>query len=167
MFGLHICKCKHVFNRQAVFVRHKPFFMTVLFNEQLELLDAVALRENLLKEYNETKVQNLATITEGELEKDLQEWYNTAEQINDNDIFGVGSKQSEKIGIFGIKKIWERIRKVICKILATGSTASEIIDAVLSAIAAIIPGGIVIRWILNKILRYILDAGYQRLCPVV
>lgn len=140
--------------------------MTVLFNEQLALLDTAALRESLLNEYNETKAQKLDAITEAELEADLQEWYNTADQINDNDIFGVAFQQSVKIEIFGIRKIWERIRKVLCKFLSAGSTASEIIDAILNAIAAVIPGGIVIKWILNRLVRFVLETGYQRLCPV-
>lgn len=140
--------------------------MTVLFNEQLALLDTAALRESLLQEYNATKTQKLEAVTEAELEADLREWYNTADEINDNDIFGVAFKQSVKIEILGIRKIWERIRKVLCQFLSAGSTASEFIDAILSAIAAVIPGGIVIKWILNKLVRFVLETGYQRLCPV-
>lgn len=139
--------------------------MTVLFNEQLEPLNAVELRNQLLKSNDENKTRNLVDVTEEDLETSLLNWYNKANQIKRSNLTKATSLQENVVDSFGIKKIWEKIKAELCKKLNPDSSPEKIVDAILSAISAIIPGAIIIKPLLDKLVRFVLKMGYSRLCP--
>jgi hypothetical protein len=67
----------------------------------------------------------------------------------------------------GIGSILDSIRRFICNIIKETSTRDEIIDAILDAISGIIPGGILLKPILKKLVKYILNLGFDGFCPVL
>jgi hypothetical protein len=134
----------------------------LLFNEQHEQLDAETLKAEL------ADLDNVPTLTDEEVEATLQNYYQQALQL-EGDHFGFKTEFAEatEMALFpGIGKLLEKIRKFICGFLTPNSTSDEIINAILQAIAAIIPGGIVIKPLLQLIIKYILSKGIGTFCPV-
>lgn len=140
----------------------------LLQNEQLELIDPKKLKEELLKDFKNTDL-----VDEESIENDLAHMYLSASNATASLYY-----TNEKIADFASnralafsfplagKNILGKIRDFICKFLNEGSTASDIIDAILEAIASIIPGGVIIKGILKKLIRFILNKGIGSFCKV-
>jgi hypothetical protein len=62
--------------------------------------------------------------------------------------------------------IWQELKKFLCEVLNELSTDAEIVDKIIEFLLSIIPGGIIISFLVKKIVKYILNLGYQELCPV-
>jgi hypothetical protein len=137
-----------------------------LLNESLQPVNAEALKRDILAE-----VENQPAVTEAEIEADLASGYltgisSTAKMISRSpDLFEAASKANFSPQLAG-SNIWEKVRLHLCRILKKDSTASEIIDAIIEVLTGLIPGGVIIKVLVKKILRYVLDMGYDRLCPV-
>ncbi|MFD0795548.1 hypothetical protein ACFQZX_18140 [Mucilaginibacter litoreus] len=132
----------------------------LLYDENLQQLSEAqiaALKQELL-----TGLDTIAVPEQQELESDLADYYVQAD-AQEKGLYQMESL-AYKAANMG-ETIFERIRKFICGFLAADSTASDIIDKILEAIASIIPGGIIIKWIVKKLVKYILNIGYQALCP--
>jgi hypothetical protein len=77
------------------------------------------------------------------------------------------SSDNKSFSLRGLgKKILKKIKSSICGILNNESGEDDIIDAVLSAIIAIIPGGVIIKVIIKKLLQFILSLGIGKFCAV-
>ncbi len=137
-----------------------------LLNESLQPINAEALKKDILAE-----IENQPAVTEAEIEAGLANGYltgisSTAKMISRSpDLFEAASKANFSPQLAG-SNIWEKVRLHLCRILKKDSTASEIIDAIIEVLAGIIPGGVIIKILIKKILKYVLDMGYDRLCPV-
>lgn len=137
-----------------------------LLNESLQPINAEALKKDILAE-----IENQPAVTEAEIEAGLANGYltgisSTAKMISRSpDLFEAASKANFSPQLAG-SNIWEKVRLHLCRILKKDSSASEIIDAIIEVLAGIIPGGVIIKILIKKILKYVLDMGYDRLCPV-
>ena len=118
-----------------------------------------AFKAEVLAELDNIPVPDLS-----ELEADLSEYYIQADQA-DKSQYNLNGLAPVAANFGG--SIFEKIRKFVCSILSADSTAQDIIDAILDAVSSIIPGGVFIGWIVKKAIRYILNLGYQALCPVI
>ena len=130
----------------------------LLYNEQLQQTTLAAFRQQILDNLDDVAVPN-----DAELESDLTGYYNQAAQLD------VGQYHANLIApsLGGIgKRILEKIRAFVCAILNSGSTAEEIIDAILKALGSIIPGGIIIAWIVKKIVKYLISRGIGAFCGI-
>jgi len=63
-------------------------------------------------------------------------------------------------------KILDEVKKIICGILDGSSTKDQIIQAVLDALASIIPGGIFIKTLANTLVKYLLSKGIASFCAI-
>ena len=72
--------------------------------------------------------------------------------------------QSSFLGGLG-GKIFAEIKKIICPLLDGTSTEDQIIQAVLSALATIIPGGIFIEALASIIVKFLLSTGISNFAP--
>lgn len=137
-----------------------------LLNESLQPINAEALKKDILAE-----IENQPAVTEAEIEAGLANGYltgisSTAKMISRSpDLFEAASKANFSPQLAG-SNIWEKVRLHLCRILKKDSSASEIIDAIIEVLTGIIPGGVIIKILIKKILKYVLDMGYDRLCPV-
>lgn len=137
-----------------------------VFNEKDELVQIDQLVVDL------SNIDRVPVLSEEEIENELESYFQQANQLQMRSL-GMDDAQSEQFaamyttaGISGWgKKVWKKIKKILCAVLNEGSTAAEIIKAVLEAIIGVIPGGIIIKKIVEKIVAYVLSLGYQRLCP--
>ncbi|XZF12386.1 hypothetical protein ACTHGU_11385 [Chitinophagaceae bacterium MMS25-I14] len=139
----------------------------LLTDEKGMNINADGLKEDLLRSIDETP-----DVSQEELENDLSGYYQAAltqdMRLNGADETGLRNlNMAAAVAIwpFG-KNILSRIRKFICKVLNGSSTTGDIIDAVLDAIASIIPGGIVIKAIIRKIVKYVLNQGVNAFCQI-
>lgn len=78
----------------------------------------------------------------------------------------IASRETNYSIHFGGRNIWQRLKAFLCKVLNATSTAGDIIDAVVEFLLSIIPGGIVFKAIVKKIIKYFLNRGYAAMCPV-
>ena len=137
-----------------------------LLNEQLQPINADTFKKEILAE-----IDKQSTVTEAEIEAELANGYlagisSTAKMISRTpDLFEAASKVNFSPQLAG-SNIWEKVRIHLCRILKKDSTASEIADAIIDVLISIIPGGVIIKIVVKKILRYVLDMGYDRLCPI-
>lgn len=142
----------------------------ILVNENNELLSMNQVK--LLKEEIRSDYLAAPLPTEEELELDLSDYYVQAQRTELQSLGYIASIKSIQSGGtfsrlgFG-RGLWIRLRNILCKILNAASTIDDIIEAILAALASIIPGGVIIKWIVKKIVHYVINLGYQRLCPVL
>lgn len=64
------------------------------------------------------------------------------------------------------KSLWEKLREIFCSIVREDSTFSKIIDFILEAIGQIIPLGVFIKALVKVIIKFFLQWGIGRACPV-
>lgn len=132
-------------------------------NEQLNIKDVKAELQNL---------DEIAVPTEDEVKTALGDYFNQAHGLQAARLqftaalapAGTIATSSFLGGIGG--KILEEIRKVICAIVGDGSTKDQILDAILSALSAIIPGGILITAIAKIVAKFIFSQGIGHFCAV-
>ena len=142
----------------------------VFFNEKNEQLNIADVK---------TQIRDLSTMavpTLGDVETALKDYYNLAMKLQT-----AASQKAPKLtsslylanhvllpGFGG--KILAEIKKVICGILDGNSTHDTILEAVLNALAGIIPGGIFIESLARIVVKYILSLGITNFCqtsPVI
>jgi len=138
----------------------------LLFNEKNEQLDVASLKKEIL-----ANLKNVKTPQKEEIEKELGAYYNNALAIDMKsyhpEITAVKAFSGQtEISFLGLGGILEKIRRFICKILTGSSTEGDIIDAILQAIASIIPGGIILKGIIEKIAKYIISMGVGAFCKI-
>ena len=140
----------------------------LLQTENLEMYEAnsiTLLKNELLQEFNNSSLTDLTNITESSVEDSLKEWYNQASEIYSNDLYDEHTTRIRRLGLFGKRRLWKKIRKYCCEFLKEGSTEEDIINVILEAVASIIPGGIIIKALLKRLVQFILHKGYASLCP--
>ncbi|MFP9116515.1 hypothetical protein ACLI08_01880 [Flavobacterium sp. RNTU_13] len=121
-----------------------------------------------VKETYETE----ALVTEGEIAEELGENYRAAAALSSNSLLMSATevntaRESSFSAAFTGGNIWQRLRRYLCKVLNAASAAEDIIDAILNFLIGVIPGGMVLKGIVRKILKYFINRGYEALCPVV
>lgn len=134
----------------------------LLFNEKHEQLNADAVAADL------ANLDDVATPTGDEVEAILQDYYKQALQL-EGARYGFKAEFAAPAALAafpGIGSILDAIRKFICGIVNEGSTTQQIIDAILQAIASVIPGGIIINLLVKPVIKYILSIGIKAFCPV-
>jgi len=137
-----------------------------LQNLELEQINVDDLKSELLSEVDSTEMP-----TEQEVKNALAEMYQQAANAtapmyyNNAESFIAQKSTNYSLQLAG-NNIWERIRKYFCEFLNQDSTAGDIIDAILDFLASIIPGGIIIKLLVKKIVKYFLNMGYEALCPI-
>lgn len=132
----------------------------LLFDENYNQLDA----KELVKEFG--NLDDVTTPTESELEQELGKYYEKALQAeakSNNFAISFTSNFAAAINVGGILK---KIKDFICRVLTGSSTVEDIIEAVLDALSSIIPGGIILKPIVKKIVKYILSKGIDTFCAV-
>ncbi|TFF33934.1 hypothetical protein [Mucilaginibacter psychrotolerans] len=110
--------------------------------------------------------KDTAAPTETELEQALGEHYQHAFNLESKH-YELGAALSPAFDIFGIgRKILAAIKKFVCGFVGPGATREEIIDAVVKALASVIPSGIfdekIVRWVVN----FIVSKGIGAFCGV-
>jgi hypothetical protein len=139
----------------------------LLFNEKNEQLNVKAVKAGL-KNLKDTPTPSLE-----EVQTALGNYYNQALQIQtarfkvkaDLASVTVAAPQGSLFGGIG-SNILAEIKKIICGILDGNSTEDEIIQAVLNALATIIPGGVFIKTLANIIVKFLLSTGITAFCGV-
>jgi hypothetical protein len=93
----------------------------------------------------------LPTPSQQEVENSLGAYYHQALQLEAGKYsFEVALAPNAMMDLPGIgKKILEAVRKFVCGFLTGSSTIDQIINAVLTALASIIPGGIIVKTVAN------------------
>lgn len=139
----------------------------LLYNELNQLVDLSVLKAEL-KEELKNESDNIIP-TEEEIENDLGSYYSQA-MILESENYGfktlaLESFDSNSFSIRGLgRNILKKIKRFICSILNNESGEYDIIEAVLNAIANLIPGGIIIKFVVKKILKFILSMGVGKFC---
>lgn len=113
-----------------------------------------------------------ALASEDEIALDLGENYQEAAEAASNDLLesaaAVNAARNANFSpLLTGRRIWERLRAYLCKVLNAASAAEDIIEAILDFLIGVIPGGMVLKGIVRKILKYFINRGYEALCPVV
>ena len=132
----------------------------VLFDEQLNVLDQNEVRLAI------QGFEDEGLLSDDEMEIELEDYYNTALQVDVSHLSSVKnlSKNLAKAQFIG-GGLLRKVRDAVCKIIKATSTRDEIIDAILDAISSIIPGGIFIAKIAKKLIKYLLNLGFDAICP--
>lgn len=135
-----------------------------LHDENLELINSDELIRELLED--KTLLEG-KKISSKEAEELLLEWYNKSDYFISNILF---SRQYlimfEERRFLRLGDLLKKLKKIVCRIINVTSTAEDIISAILEGIAVLIPGGVVIKTILKKIVKYFLERGYQKICEI-
>jgi hypothetical protein len=122
------------------------------FDENHEAVDIDQLKKELLDSHNEPLP------TESELESDLE----VAFQQGNTNVTGMADIDFSGIGGNLLKKI----KRAVCAVVGPGSSSDEIIDAILDALVALIPGGFILKPLAKKIAKFIFDKGIGAFCAV-
>jgi hypothetical protein len=132
----------------------------VLYNENYELISQVEI-DAFKKELELTSDKTAQN--QSEIEADLEKYYVEADQIFKKHN---GIEIATPRAFLGIGKgLFKKVKELFCSFMSADSTASEIIDKILQALVSFIPGGVLIKWLASKIIRYFLNMGYNALCP--
>lgn len=138
----------------------------VLFNEKNEKLNIEDVKAEL------QNLDDVAVPTETEVKAALGDYFNQAHNLQAARLqftaalapAGTAVTASFLGGIGS--KILAEIRKIICAVVGDGSTKDQILDAILSALSAIIPGGILIATIAKMVAKFIFSQGIGAFCAV-
>ena len=139
----------------------------LLYNESRQQIDVDKLKQNLINGIN--KEENSS---EAEIEKLLGDYYNKAYSSEAKEYkFEPATLQNHLAPNFYFidigKKVFAKIKQFICGVLTSGSNATQIVDAILKALSSVIPGGIVVELIVQKVVNYVVGIGVGKLCAVV
>jgi len=136
-----------------------------LFNEQNEQLNIGDVKAGL------KDLKNVPTPTLADVEAALGNYYSKALDMQSArfnakaTLAPAVASQANFLGGIGGKILGE-LKKLLCGFLDGNSTEDEIIQAVLSALATIIPGGIFIKALANIVVKYLLSIGIKDFCAV-
>jgi hypothetical protein len=138
----------------------------LLFNEARQQLDVDKLKAKLL-----AGIDKAEQATQSEIENLLGDYYGQAYASEAKEYkFDPATLQNHLAPNFSLgdigKKIFAKIKHFICGVLTSGSNATDIVDVVLKSLASVIPGGIVVEFIVQKIINYIVKIGVGKLCVV-
>ncbi|RYE43640.1 MAG: hypothetical protein EOP48_22830 [Sphingobacteriales bacterium] len=136
----------------------------LLFDEQNQEVDLEKFKADIL---NDVKLENLDEDNEESLEQDLAQMYTDAldSQFQEFDLNDEGGLEGITVFAGLGKKILEKIRKLVCPKLGNDASRESITDAVLEVIASILPGGKIIRFVIRKLVHFIIGRGVQAFCP--
>ena len=137
-----------------------------LQNLQLEPLNYNITKRELLND-----IENEPTPTFEEVKESLAQMYQQASQATAqlyySNLESLKQARSENFSIsLASFSLWQKSRTFLCGFLSPDSTASEIIDKIVEFVASFISGGIFISYLVKKLVRYVLNLGYVRLCPL-
>lgn len=123
-----------------------------LQNENQELVNVEELKISLLD------LKNIPDTSSEELNKELENLYSMA----------LAKETGENVMIAGtvVGDLLRKIKKFVCSKIDENSTTEEIIDAILQALASIIPGGIIIKLLVEKLVKFILTQGITNFCSI-
>jgi hypothetical protein len=138
----------------------------LLFNEARQQLDVDKLKAKLLAGIDEAEHS-----TEQEIEALLGDYYGRAYAGEAKEYnlepATLQSHLAPEFSLGGVgQKIFAKIKHFICGVLTSGSNATDIIDVVLKSLASVIPGGVIVEFIVQKIINYIVKIGVGKLCAV-
>jgi hypothetical protein len=122
------------------------------YDENEDVLDIEQLKKEL------QNMQGEMAPTESDLETELEVAYQHANQ----QVTGMADINFAGIG----KKLLKKIKSAICAIVGPDSSSDDIIDAILDALIALIPGGLLIKPLIKKLAKYIFDKGIGSFCAV-
>lgn len=112
----------------------------------------------------------LEQVTEEDAQDALAELYVTGYNEEIETVFNPGIMAMQKASIAAIDRsaLWERLKKFLCDFIKEdGSTIwGEIVEKVLEFVSGLIPGGILIKKLVKAIVKFIIDYGLGKLCPV-
>jgi hypothetical protein len=138
-----------------------------LFNEQHEQLNVQDVKAEL-KNLNDG-----TTPTIEDVQSALGNYYNQALKLQaarfqfKAELKPVAATTNQAAFLPGIgAKILAELKKILCGLLDGTSTEDQIIQAVLSALASIIPGGVFIKALANIVIKYLLSTGITAFCGV-
>lgn len=138
----------------------------MFYNENLEVVNANSVsqfKQKILSDYMAMSESEKSTVDSEEAKNTLMEYYNTASEIT-NDHYFPKSHHANKLSFFGRLRLWRNFKKGICGMLQEGSTVEDLINAVLEVLSKIIPGGILIQFLAEKLVKYFLKRGYEKIC---
>jgi hypothetical protein len=139
----------------------------LLFNEQHEQLNVEDVKAEL------KKANQGPAPTEAEVQEALGNYYSQALKLQ-SARFQVKAELTPAAGpldqatfLPGVgAKILAEIKTIICGALDGSSTEDEVIQAVLSALSSIIPGGVLIKTLASVLIKYLLSKGIAAFCAV-
>ena len=115
------------------------------------------------------EVDDVEPTTEQEAAEALTQLYDEADSVLKaflfNETYVIASKTKENS--IAIGNFWEKLRHYVCSVLRAVYTREELLEAILQFIAKYIPGAIVIKPLVKRILKYLLGLAYDSLCPAV
>lgn len=131
-------------------------------NENMKLVDISVYSDEIL-----TEGLGQGEVTEEEAQNALAELYiaHAREQAN---MFLVNNLWTSALTVESINVggLWDTLKKIFCSIVQADSTFGKIIDFILKAISEIIPLGVFIKSLVKIIIKYFLQIGIGRICPV-
>lgn len=134
-----------------------------LQDQNHHILNIANLRNEILAE-----IDTVAVPTEQEAKEALTELHRKA-QATVADYFYKGNAGQYQLDLnmeSFIGNWWEQFKKFLCKFLSATSSVEEIIEKILEFVAQYIPGGVFIKYLVMKLIKYVLNWGYEALCPV-
>ena len=137
----------------------------LLFNEKNQAVNIKDIKSKL-RNLKDTPVP-----TKDEVCKALGDYYNQSLQIQAERLqfkaelspSGVATPQTTFLPHIGSNVLAE-IKKIVCGVLNGTSTEDQIIDAILSALVTIIPGGIFIETLAKIVVKYVLATSITLFC---
>lgn len=149
----------------------------LLLNEKLEWIDSEDLIREINNEIANKTADFFASMSDADIqsgiEEELGEIYLQAESLiaplyYDNE--SIATLISTKVLPYSPKKsgkkIFKKIKEILCKYINNDSSIEKITDWVIKALAVIIPGGILIGTIARKIIYFILKTGISAFCKI-
>lgn len=132
----------------------------------LNVVDAELFKADILNTYADE-----ALSSENEIETELADLYLQAANTTAPEIYELHSnliafRTNNFSASFAGRGIWRKLLAFLCRILNATSTVGDILNAILDFLIANIPGGIIFKGIVKKILKYFLQRGYDTLCPI-
>jgi len=139
---------------------------SLIFDEHKNPLDADELITEVAAELPSTE-----QINDTDLQAELGKYYQQALQADliENTL---ASPEETALSFLNInfsnigKNLLEKIRKIVCSVLVPLSTEEDVIQAVIDALSVIIPGGMIVKVIVKKIVVFIIKQGIGSFCPV-
>ena len=139
----------------------------LLFNENHQQLDIEKLKARLLngitkeEKYLQPEIETLLGNYYGQA-------FNSEAKAYNYETTTLKTYLSPNFSLANIgKKLLVKIKQFICGVLTAGSTATEIVDMVLQSLSSIIPGGIIVEFVVQKIVNYIVGIGVTAICEGV
>jgi len=131
----------------------------VLTYENDELVDIEDIRAELVESINNGQ----SVTSEDELTNELESYYNQALDV-ESEKYGY-TVQRDFIGRIG-KKILGKVQKLVCETADSTTTPTELVDIILDVISSVIPGGIIIKPIVKKLVQFIVKKGVTQFCAI-